>query len=124
MLSKRDIIAGLAVGSLATPVMAQDVTRAILGPYSFSRVTSSVGTAQIKTGAGLLHSITVNTPTSQATIALYDGTSSGGTQIVNFSTLTGTAPFYTEYDVQFFAGLFASWSNSSTTNPDITIAYR
>lgn len=75
---------------------------------------TGAGTTTVKSFAGILHNITVNTAGTATTV--YDNTAGSGTVIAILAATTiGT---YT-YDVGFATGL----TIVTTGTPDITVAY-
>lgn len=99
------------------------VTGAILteeAGRSFNHI-STAATTTVKSGAGFLHSITVNalgTVASSATI--YDNTAGSGTVIAIINTLNLSGTF--TYDIAFSTGL--TIVTTGTVAPDITVSYR
>jgi hypothetical protein len=80
-------------------------------------------TTVVKSGAGFLHTITVNTYVASATIKIYDNTAGSGTTIANIalpSTITGDAPTTLTYDVGFSTGLTIVTSGAT----DVTATWR
>jgi hypothetical protein len=77
---------------------------------------SSATTTLVKTGAGMLHSITV-TETAAGAITIYDGTSGSGTvlAVLKASIAEGTYTF----DIAFIAGLTIVTAGTSK----ITVAW-
>lgn len=84
--------------------------------YSYSNITSAT-TTTVKSGAGLIHTLTVNT-TAAGTITVYDNTAGSGTKIGTFKASVGEQTF--TLDVSFGTGLTIVTGAAS----DITIAYR
>ena len=88
----------------------------------FSNVTAS-GSTNVKTGAGFLHSVTVNRPSANLTVGIYGNTTGAAPVIGNLgvpATVTSMAPFTVNYDAAFTLGL--TLVTSGTT--DITVSYR
>lgn len=88
----------------------------------FSNITTAT-TTTVKSGAGILHGITINTPVASATITLYDKTTATGTKIATItlpSTITSESPFRLMYDVSFATGLTIVTSGAT----DLTVSYR
>jgi hypothetical protein len=82
---------------------------------------NALGTTTVKSGSGLLHSLTINTKGATSNIAtLYDNTSGSGTVIavVDLTSQIQTLLF----DVGFNTGLTVVISGG--TNGDITISYQ
>lgn len=94
------------------------------GPFSgnpegselFTFINSATTGVAIKTGIGSLRSITVGTGQAASTLTLYDGTSSGGTEIIALST---TAQFFCRPACQFLVGLYAVVTGTAS----VTITY-
>ncbi len=89
--------------------------------YSYARMTTAA-TLLVKTGAGVLHAIIVNTPVANGTIELDDALTNT-TPIIGKVTLPAAlvneGPQTAIYDVAFTTGL----SITTTGTMDITIAY-
>lgn len=80
---------------------------------------STNATTSVKSGAGILHSITINTVGATDTVTIYDNTAGSGTVIAVLSSLTSTTLVF---DVAFNTGL--TIVSSGTTAPDLTVSYR
>ena len=89
-------------------------------PQGATAYNDAVGTAghQIKTGAGTLASVTVNTPGTSSTAVLYDGTNTSGTKLATIDT---SASKTLTYNLAFTTGLFIV--SSTVTPADITVGY-
>ena len=89
---------------------------------SYANILST--TAQVlKTGAGLLHLVTVNKPVASATITIYDNTAASGTKIATVTlpaTLTSDTDVL-QYDVAFATGLTVICSSAVM---DVTVSFR
>ncbi len=89
--------------------------------YSYARMTTAA-TLLVKTGAGVLHAIIVNTPVANGTIELDDALTNT-TPIIGKVTLPAAlvneGPQTAIYDVAFTTGL----SITTTGTMDITIVY-
>jgi len=82
---------------------------------------STATTTTCKSGAGFLHTLTVNTlGTVASTATIYDNTAASGTVIAVINTLAGQTSY--RYDVAFSTGLTVV--TTGTAAPDITISYR
>lgn len=84
---------------------------------------ASATTTVVKSGAGVLHTLTINKPVASDTITIYDNTAGSGTAIAIPtipSTVTGESPFTLIYDAAFATGLTVVTSGSD----DITVSYR
>jgi hypothetical protein len=89
---------------------------------AFSNIKTAA-TTTVKSGAGTLHRITVNTLIASATISIFDNTAGSGTTIGKLtlpSTITGVNPFTVEFDLHFATGLTIITSGLT----DITVTYR
>jgi hypothetical protein len=90
--------------------------------FSYSNITSAT-TTTVKSGAGFLHAIIINTPVASATITIYDSTTGSGTKI---GTITLGATLANDiygnflYDVYFTTGLTIVTSGVT----DITVSSR
>lgn len=86
---------------------------------SFAHISTAT-TTTVKTGAGILHSITVNTlGTVASTATVYDNTSGSGTVIAVINTLALSGSFV--LDVAFSTGL--TIVTTGTAAPDLTVSY-
>lgn len=82
---------------------------------------STAATTTVKSGAGTLHSISVNTKgTVASTITVYDNTVGSGTVIAVIDSLNLSGPFV--LDVAFATGL--TLVTTGTVAPDVTVSYR
>jgi hypothetical protein len=82
---------------------------------------ATAATTTVKSGAGNLHSVTVNSlGTVASTLTIYDNTASSGAVIgiINTLALSGTFTF----DVAFTIGL--TIVTTGTVAPDVTVSYR
>lgn len=85
---------------------------------SYSNIINN-STTTIKSGAGILHTVVVNTLGTTPTIQLYDNTAASGTKIGLITpTVTGTY----DYDISFNTGL--TIVTTGTAGSDITIVYQ
>lgn len=88
--------------------------------YSFSHISTST-TTTVKSGAGVLHAISVNTKGTVASIiTVYDNTAGSGTVIGVVDSLNLSGAFI--FDVIFATGL--TLVTTGTVAPDITVSYR
>lgn len=87
---------------------------------SYAHIATATTTV-VKSGAGSLHSIIVNTKgTVASTITAYDNTAGSGTVIAVIDSLTLSGLF--TYDIAFTTGL--TLVTTGTVAPDITVSYR
>lgn len=84
--------------------------------FNSSNITTAT-TTTVKTGAGMLHSITINT-TAAGTITIYDNTAGSGTKIGTIAASAAGPTFM--YNVSFSTGLTIVTGAAS----DITVSYR
>lgn len=88
--------------------------------YSFQNITTST-TTTVKTGAGVLNGVTVNSKgTIASTITIYDNTAGSGTKIGTIDSLNLAGQFV--FGVAFATGL--TLVTTGTAAPDITVSYR
>ena len=82
---------------------------------------NSTGTTTIKSGAGILRRVVINTKGSASnTFTIYDNTSGSGTVIAAIDTVNGVSGHF-EYNVAFSTGLTVV--DASGTSADITVIY-
>lgn len=92
-----------------------------LGGYNYTRVTTAA-TTLVKTGAGVLHAVVVNKPTSTATIELDDALTNTTPVIGILGAFAASiAPFTVVYDATFNTGLSVT---VGTATVDATIVWR
>lgn len=93
---------GAAVVQSGTWTVTANPAAATTGGYSFTNITTAT-TTTVKSGAGTLHAIVVNTKGTSSTATIYDNTSASGTKIGTVDTSGGTTTII--YDVAFATGL-------------------
>ncbi len=104
-------------GTFATQA---SLTASATGAYSFSNIKTST-TTTVKSGAGTLHTVCVNTDgTVASAVALFDNTAASGTTIANINSLSSTNCY--TYDIAFATGLTVV--TTGTAPSDITISYK
>jgi len=82
---------------------------------------NSTGTTTIKSGAGILRRVVINTKGSASnTFTIYDNTSGSGTVIAAIDTVNGVSGHF-EYGVNFSTGLTIVTANG--TAADVTVIY-
>ena len=82
---------------------------------------NSTGTTTIKSGAGILRRVVINTRGGITnTLTIYDNTSGSGTVIAAIDTVNGVSGNF-EYNVAFSTGLTVV--NATGTSADITVIY-
>lgn len=85
--------------------------------FSYFNTTSN-GTTVIKSGAGFVHNLTVNTLSILGQSILYDNTASSGTKLATINTTISNNPYL--YNAKFTNGL----TLVNTGGGDVTISYR
>lgn len=86
-------------------------------PFSYTNISAGATTV-VKSGAGVLHSITVNT-TAAGAITVYDNTAASGTKIATIAASPVIGSTFI-YDVSFGTGLTIVTAAAS----DITVSYK
>lgn len=100
--------------------MASDHSLLVSVQNSYNHI-STAATTTIKSGAGTLKCITVNSlGTVASTTTVYDNTTATGTIIAVINTLALSGTF--NFDVQFTTGL--TIVTTGTIAPDITVSYK
>lgn len=75
----------------------------------------------VKSGAGMLHTITFNSPVATCVAILYDNTAASGTAIIGTITIPASPKAFTlVYDVVFNTGLTI---DTATAASDITVTW-
>ena len=101
---------------------AVGVTAVEMAGTPYVRVSTNTSTNGIKSGAGILHRVCVNTKGASAnTATLYDNTTATGTIIAVIDTTTANVACM-DYDLGFTTGL--SVLTATGTAADLTIVYR
>ncbi len=85
--------------------------------YTHNNIASATTTV-VKSGAGILHCITVNT-TAAGAITVYDNTSAAGTKIATIAASPVIGSTF-HFDVSFVTGLTIVTAAAS----DITVSYK
>lgn len=110
-----------AVAAIFRPVSLGMQGTVTIGGYNYTRVTSAA-TTLVKTGAGILHAIVVNKPTSTATIEVDDALTNT-TPIIGIlgAFAASIAPFSVTYDAEFTTGLSVT---VGTATVDATVVWK
>jgi len=88
--------------------------------HSYTHISTSTTTV-VKSGAGVLHNISINTlGTVASTTTIYDNTAGSGTVIGVINSLTLSGAFI--LDIAFSTGL--TIVTTGTVAPDVTVSYR
>lgn len=90
--------------------------RMLQAPFTPLNITTAT-TTLVKTGAGILHTLTVNA-TAAGTITIYDNTSAAGTKIATIKASVVEQTF--TFDVAFATGLTIVTAGAS----DITVSFK
>lgn len=85
------------------------------GSGKYLNLTTAGGTL-IKSGAGSLQGVVINSGSTSATLSLFDGTNSSG---VSMGIISAASEFDLSYGLQFSTGLFVEIVGS----PNATIIY-
>ncbi len=122
-LSAKFSALGQATMAASVPVVLASNHSDIVTKKSASSYThlNSTGTTTIKSGAGILRRVVINTKGSASnTFTIYDNTSGSGTVIAVIDTVNGVSGQF-EYGVSFSTGLTVV--NATGTSADITVIY-
>jgi hypothetical protein len=113
--------------TLATRIAGEDIPNDRLVVEQRNTYFNQAGTTtglNIKSGAGFLHTLTINTPAPSAVITLYDSLTAAGTVIATITlpgTLLNVGPIPAIYDVAFTTGLSIKIATGAA---DVTVSYR
>lgn len=89
--------------------------------YSFTNITAAAPTTTVvRTGSGILHSITFNKPVATGVITIYDNTAASGTLIGTITIPASPMPVTLTYDARFETGLTIV---TATAAQDITVSF-
>src|SRR5690348_7763809 len=101
-------------------IALENSPKAAVGPYYGSNITTKT-TTLIRTGQGLLHTITINTKGAASnTLAIYDGVDNTGTLLATIDTTVTYGTLI--YDIGFLVGLCIV--SATGTQADITVSWR
>lgn len=111
---------GASTSALQTTGNASLVSLGNAFSNSFSNITTAT-TTTVKSGAGTLRSVTINSlGTVASVVTIYDNTAGSGTKIGTIDSLTLKGTF--TFDAAFSTGL--TIVSTGTLAPDITVSYR
>jgi len=85
--------------------------------YTYSYLAAS---ALIKTGPGIIHTVTLTGGSDAATVVLGDEVATGGDSIIGLAAAAGVST-HARLDVAFGVGLYATITG---TAPKVTVSYR
>lgn len=109
---------GVSAAQFGAWTVTAQLAASTTGGYSYNHQSTN-GTTTVKSGAGTLHTVTINNAGATDTITLYDNTAGSGTVIAVIGS-TSEATF--TYDLAFTTGLTAVIAG--TTSPDVTFTYK
>ena len=89
----------------------------LAGASAYNTAANSAG-HQVKSGAGVLHGVTINTAGLASSATFYDHVGAGGTKLATVSTL---AQGSLTYDIAFASGLWVVLAGD--TPADVTISF-
>lgn len=112
--------------SLATTIAGEDITNDVLKTEQRFNYSLKTADAQVKSGAGFLHTVTFScndaAPTA-GSIIIYDSLIEANTQIFNHTfTTTPFLPVTIVLDVAFTTGLYIGFTTTADVN--VTVSYR
>lgn len=90
------------------------------GGYTYTHIASNTTTV-VKSGTGVLHIVTINTPGTADTATIYDNTAGSGTVMAVINDASTSAETLT-YDITFNTG--CTIVTTGTTSADISVATR
>jgi hypothetical protein len=91
--------------------------------FSYLNIVAGQATTTVKSGAGFLHSITLNSAATATNVTtVYDSTTGSGTVIAIPAATTATVPTTLTYDVSFATGLTIVTATANGSN--MTVSYR
>lgn len=108
-------------GSVSQGFVPEDGKGNVLGGAFLYSNINTAATFPLKTGAGLLHSVCLNTVNATSTLQIYDNTAGSGTKIGLITQATGQQPGCMLYDIAFNTGLTLVATGGT---PDYTVTYR
>lgn len=88
--------------------------------WSYNNITGDATTV-VKSGSGVLHSITFNKPVATEVVTIYDNTAASGSAVIGTITIPASPqPVTLIYDAAFATGLTIL---TATASSDITVTY-
>jgi hypothetical protein len=112
-------VSGDGLDGFAQAVVLVDATGAVIGNSTALNIATNATNNAIKTGAGAVTGLSINTAGTTSTLVLYDSLTATGTKLGTFTT---TAQGYLPLDIPFTTGLTAVTAGGAAA--DITLAYR
>ncbi len=93
----------------------------VIPGYNYANITLAAPTTTIvKSGGGILHTITINNPVATGVITIYDSLTAAGSVIATITTPANPQPFTLHLDATFTTGLTVV---TATAAQNITISY-
>lgn len=112
--------------TLATAIAGEDLTNDVMKTEQRFTGVNVTADAQIKAGAGFLHTVTImptDTAATAGTIILYDNTAESGTLLGTiYINAAGFIPFTLTFDCNFATGLYVGFTTTNDVN--VTVSYR
>lgn len=93
----------------------------VIGGYNSVNITLAAPTnTTVKSGEGILHTITFNKPVATGVVTIYDNTAASGAVLATITVPASPQPVTLFYDVHFKVGLVIT---TATAAQDITVSY-
>lgn len=91
--------------------------------FSYAYIAAGQAATVVKSGAGFLHTITLNSAASATNVTtIFDNTAGSGTTIAKPAATTATVPTTLTYDVSFSTGL--TILTATANGADMTVSFR
>ena len=105
-----------AVNAISTALASPSVPT-----YSYFHIATTTAGTLVKSGATMLHTVTINSPGTISVLTIYDGTSTSGNVVAVVNTVV-SIPLTLTFDSNMATGLFVK--STATLPPDITVSYK
>lgn len=93
----------------------------VIGGYNSTNIVLAAPTTTVvKTGQGILHTITFNKPVATGVVTVYDNTAASGREMATITTPASPLPVTLTFDATFNTGLTIV---SATAAQNITVSY-
>lgn len=97
------------------------INTGVIPGYSSMNITLAAPTTTVvRTGSGILHTITFNKPVATGVVTVYDNIAASGTIIATITVPASPMPVTLTYDAVFGTGLTVV---TATAAQDITVTY-
>lgn len=114
--------AALLGGFFIAPALAQTPSAYPVAPSGLNATNITTdATTTVKSGAGILGSVCVNTVASGETITIYDNTAASGTKIGTITSGSGQFPSCETFNAKFYTGLTVV---TGTAAGDLTVLWK